>query len=159
MMPSSPKASQFVRVAPGLDAPYPTPSSPGATAVGKGNRSQDTKPEVRLRSDLHRRGLRFRKNHPVHADGTRAHVDVCFTRARVAVFVDGCFWHGCPDHGTIPKSNRDYWAPKLQSNVERDRRVDAALTGEGWVVIRVWEHEDPAIAGGEVEAVVKDRRK
>lgn len=79
----------------------------------KGDRSQDTKPEVVLRSDLHRRGLRFRKNRPVHADGARARVDVCFTRARVAVSVDGRFWHACPDHGTIPKWNRDYWAPEL----------------------------------------------
>jgi DNA mismatch endonuclease (patch repair protein) len=80
-----------------------------------------------------------------------------FTRARVAVFVDGCFWHGCPDHQVIPRSNREYWVPKLRRNIERDREVDARLNGAGWLVIHVWEHEDPDAAAATIEIAVKQR--
>ncbi len=138
--------------------PYPMPRDHAATKVGKGNRRADTKPEVRLRSDLHRRGLRFRKDLLVRAGDVKVRPDVVFTKARVAVFVDGCFWHGCPDHQVVPKSNQDYWVPKLRRNVERDRAADDALAGDGWAVVRVWEHEDVAIAGRRVEAVVKSSR-
>ncbi|MBI2704043.1 MAG: very short patch repair endonuclease [Actinobacteria bacterium] len=142
----------------GLRAPYPTPRDAVATSVGKGNRRADTKPEVRLRSDLHRRGLRFRKDLLVRAGGVKVHPDIVFTKARVAVFVDGCFWHGCPEHQVVPKSNRDYWVPKLRRNVDRDRAADIALMSEGWTVLRVWEHEDVASAGRLIEQVVRFRR-
>ena len=103
----------------------------------------DTKPEVALRSYLHKRGLRFRKDYPIRvAKGRIVHPDIVFTNKRVAVFVDGCFWHCCPQHGTIPKSNRGYWAPKLQQNIKRDRANDSALKLTGWKVFRVWEHVD-----------------
>jgi DNA mismatch endonuclease (patch repair protein) len=111
----------------------------------KGNRKRDTKPEVRLRSVLHAAGLRFRKDFPIRPDdgGRLIRVDLAFTRRRVAVFVDGCFWHGCPSHGTQPRSNPDYWRLKLARNIERDREVDQRLHAAGWTVVRLWEHEHP----------------
>lgn len=83
---------------------------------------------------------------------------MAFISAKVAVFVDGCFWHGCPDHQDVPKSNRDYWVPKLAANVERDRRVDAALTEAGWIVLRIWEHDDVAGLVAQIEAALDLRR-
>ncbi|MFF5033882.1 very short patch repair endonuclease [Nocardia salmonicida] len=110
-------------------------------------RRADTKPEVELRSSLHRLGYRFRKDFPIAVAGRRpVRPDIVFTARRVAVFVDGCFWHVCPDHGRLPTTNEWYWSPKLRRNVERDREVDAALSAAGWTVIRVWEHEPVASA-------------
>ncbi len=86
----------------------------------------------------------------------RARPDVVFTRARVAVFVDGCFWHRCPEHGTSPKTNGGWWRRKLDANVERDRATDATLEAAGWTVIRIWEHEDAVAAADRVEAVVRN---
>lgn len=107
----------------------------------KGNRRTDTKPELALRAALHARGLRFRKDFMVRTSiGAKAKVDVVFTRARVAVFMDGCFWHGCPHHGSTPKGNSAYWKPKIAGNRERDLRVTAALEADGWAVVRLWEH-------------------
>lgn len=121
-------------------APVPEASSAGVRAVMRGNRGRDTGPEVRIRSALHRMGLRFRK-HQRPLDGLRCEADIVFPRERVAVFVDGCFWHGCPVHGRVPKGNGDYWSEKLWRNRRRDRRNDVALHAMGWLVIRVWEHE------------------
>jgi DNA mismatch endonuclease (patch repair protein) len=121
----------------------------------KGNRKRDTKPEVRLRSALHRSGLRFRKDRTVTAGPVRVRADVVFPSARVIVFSDGCFWHACPDHGTSPKTNVDYWGPKLARNVERDGRIGRALAAAGWTVIRVWEHEAPEEAASRIAARVR----
>lgn len=110
----------------------------------RANRKHDTKPEVAVRSLLHARGLRFRKHYAVKLSQRTVRPDVVFTRQRLAVFIDGCFWHACPIHGNEPRANADYWRPKLQRNVERDRAVDAALEDAGWQVVRVWEHETPA---------------
>ncbi|PWU54783.1 very short patch repair endonuclease [Micromonospora sp. S4605] len=107
-----------------------------------------TKPELALRRELHRRGLRFRVNPP----GLPGRPDVAFTRARVAVFVDGCFWHRCPEHSTLPRNNREWWLAKLERNVVRDRAKDAALAELGWTVLHVWEHEAPDAAADRVEA-------
>jgi DNA mismatch endonuclease (patch repair protein) len=107
----------------------------------QGNRRTDTAPEVSLRRALHARGLRFRKDHIVRAGDSRAKADVVFTRRRVAVFVDGCFWHGCPMHCRMPARNRAYWEAKIGRNRDRDARVTSALTNAGWRVVRVWEHE------------------
>ncbi len=107
------------------------------------NPRRDTRPELAVRSELHRRGLRFRKDLPLRVPGRVVRPDVVFTRARLAVFVDGCFWHRCPEHGNVPKANGAYWQPKLERNVTRDRAVDAALTADGWRVLRAWEHEPP----------------
>src|SRR5689334_3181348 len=104
------------------------------------NRPRDTGPELALRRELFARGLRYRV-HRRPVPGLRAQADVLFPRERVAVFVDGCFWHGCPDHGVLPKSNREFWSAKLAGNVERDRRTDRNLNESGWLVLRVWEHE------------------
>jgi DNA mismatch endonuclease, patch repair protein len=118
----------------------------------RANRRTDTKPELALRSALHRQGYRFRKDHRLDLDdGTRVRPDVAFTARKVAVFVDGCFWHVCPQHGRDPAVNEWYWAPKLRRNVERDRAADAALAAAGWQVVRVWEHEPLSSA---VEAVI-----
>jgi len=112
----------------------------------QGNRKVDTKPEVLLRSALHGSGLRFRKNLRIHGDSAAAIADIVFNRARVAVFVDGCFWHSCPHHGMLPKTNSTYWKAKLGRNVQRDARVRAALREAGWTIIRVWEHESTGLA-------------
>ena len=104
-------------------------------------RRTNTKPEIALRSALHRRGYRFRKDLRLDLnEGARVRPDIAFTGRRVAVFVDGCFWHACPEHGRDPAVNQWYWAPKLRRTVERDRAADAALAAAGWRVVRIWEH-------------------
>jgi DNA mismatch endonuclease, patch repair protein len=122
----------------------------------QGNRSSDTRPEVALRSALHRRGLRFFKNKRPLAE-IRCRADIVFPAARVVVFVDGCFWHRCPKHGVSPSVNVKYWAAKLDRNVARDRRNDRALREAGWHVIRVWEHECVDEAADHVAAAVDAR--
>jgi DNA mismatch endonuclease, patch repair protein len=123
-------------------AEYPHSSSAGRSANMRANRRTDTKPELALRRALHRQGYRFRKDYRLDlADGKRVRPDIAFTARRVAVFVDGCFWHACPEHGSRPAANVWYWEPKLRRNVERDRAADAALAAAGWNVVRVWEHE------------------
>src|SRR4051812_26573494 len=108
--------SRSVTLARGIVVPYPEPSSDAATSIGRANARRDTKPEVVLRSALHRRGLRFRKDHLVRTAHHRVRVDICFTRTKVAVFVDGCFWHVCPVHHQLPRANREYWQPKFEAN-------------------------------------------
>ncbi len=134
---------------------YPVPSSPAVTALMRANRKVDTSPELRLRSALHRQGLRFRKHIRIDAGGTRVTPDVTFPRKRVAVFVDGCFWHGCPEHGTHPRTNSSYWSAKLTRNRERDGRVDSALSSAGWQVVRVWEHVPAEDAVANVTSVLR----
>ena len=112
-------------------------------------RRTDTKPELALRRALHRLGYRYRKDCRLDLDaGQRVRPDIAFTARKVAVFVDGCFWHACPDHGSKPTVNEGYWTPKLVRNVERDRAADAALEQAGWRVVRLWEHVplDAAVA-------------
>lgn len=115
---------------------------------------RDTKPELALRRELWRRGLRYRVDRPP-IPGMRRRADLVFTRQRVAVFVDGCFWHRCPEHSTIPKANRAWWTEKLDRNVARDRDTDRRLRDTGWVVVRVWEHEPTAEAADRVERAVR----
>jgi DNA mismatch endonuclease, patch repair protein len=119
--------------------------------------SRDTHPELALRRELHRRGLRFRvSRRPLRA--LRSTADIVFGPVKVAVYVDGCFWHSCPEHATCPVSNGRWWEAKLARNRERDRATDAALTEAGWLVVRVWEHEQSVDAADRVEAVVRTRR-
>ncbi|MET9154593.1 very short patch repair endonuclease [Streptomyces griseoflavus] len=114
-------------------------SSRGTRASMRSNRARDTKPELRLRSLLHREGLRFRVNaRPVAT--LRRTADVLFTKDKVAVFVDGCYWHGCPAHRSIPSTNRDFWVSKIEGNKSRDRETNSLLVEHGWFVVRVWEH-------------------
>lgn len=96
-----------------------------------------------LRSALHRRGYRFRKDHGIRGQGRLIKPDIVFTKRRVAIFVDGCFWHSCPEHGRVPRTDTRYWLPKLHANTERDKAQVAALETDGWFVMRFWEHEEP----------------
>lgn len=114
---------------------------------------KDTGPELRLRRLLHAKGLRYRVDYPV-LDGTRRRADIAFTRLRLAIFVDGCFWHGCPIHGTWPKRNREFWREKICTNIRRDQDTDARLADAGWEVARVWEHDDPTQAADRIAARV-----
>ncbi|WP_433287758.1 very short patch repair endonuclease [Pseudonocardia sp. CA-142604] len=117
-----------------------------------------TSPERALRAELHRRGRRFRVEFRFDAAGLRRRrADIVFTRLKVAVFVDGCFWHRCPEHATYPKANQDWWAAKLAGNVERDRDTDDKLGLAGWSVVRVWEHEATGSAADRVESVLDTR--
>jgi DNA mismatch endonuclease (patch repair protein) len=150
-------ASRVVNLGGGHVVAYPAPTSEAATKIGKANSRVGTAPEVRLRSALHRRGHRFRKDYLLRLGHVRVRPDIVFTRWMVAVFVDGCFWHGCPDHQRVPKSNRDYWVPKLAANVRRDRRADAALVKDGWVVVRIWEHVDLRTAVRIVEDALSEQ--
>ena len=122
------------------------------------NRSRDTSPEVALRKELHRRGIRYRVHYrPV--SGLRCEADIAFPVQRVAVFVDGCFWHSCPEHGSLPKANREWWQQKLARTVERDAVNAQSLLEAGWQVIRVWEHEDVEEAAGAIEASLLSSRR
>lgn len=118
------------------------------------NRSKDTRPELALRRELHRLGLRYRVNaRPLPMIHRTA--DVVFPRRKVAVFLDGCFWHGCPDHYSAPKANATFWQDKLERNIGRDRQVDELLEQAGWRVIRIWEHESPITAAAHVAEIVR----
>lgn len=134
----------------GQRVPYPEPGSAFASKVGKANRRTGTKPEEALRRELHGLGLRFRKDRLLRADDVRTHVDIAFGPPRLAVFVDGCFWHMCPGHFHMPKRNLAYWQPKLIANVARDLRVNAALASAGWTALRLWEHEPVGAAAARV---------
>jgi DNA mismatch endonuclease, patch repair protein len=106
------------------------------------NRGRDTGPELAVRRRVHARGLRYRVDHPLPFD-RRRRADIAFTRAKVAVFIDGCFWHGCPDHGTTPRTNSRFWSEKIARNRVRDAQTTERLFAAGWTVLRFWEHEDP----------------
>jgi DNA mismatch endonuclease Vsr len=130
---------------------YPAPLNEGRSRNMQAIRRTNTKPEVALRSALHQLGYRYRKDLPLDLGGVKVRPDIVFTARKVAVFVDGCFWHVCPEHGRQPATNEWYWTPKLRRNLERDRTVNAALVDAGWQVVRLWEHEPLATA---VETVV-----
>jgi DNA mismatch endonuclease, patch repair protein len=119
-------------------------------------RRRDTVPETELRRALYSRGLRYRVCWPVPGIPRRS-IDIAFTRAKVAVFVHGCFWHGCPDHGTQPQANNDWWSSKLRRNVERDEETATYLRSLGWCVVNVWEHESPESAADRVQAALTER--
>jgi DNA mismatch endonuclease (patch repair protein) len=114
---------------------------------------RDTAPEIALRHHLHALGLRYRIDRKI--EGVSSRPDLVFVRARVAIYVDGCFWHRCPLHGTVPASNRAWWRRKLEENVDRDRRVSSGLKKLGWRVIRVWEHEDPGRAARRIAEIIR----
>jgi DNA mismatch endonuclease (patch repair protein) len=112
-------------------------------------RGSNTKPEMLLRSALHLKGLRFR----LHRRDLPGCPDIVFPTARLAIFVDGCFWHGCPEHAVKPKTNAKFWADKLSKNKERDRKVMRTLEQQGWTVVRLWEHEIERDLAGAVVAI------
>lgn len=132
------------------------PSSPAASARMRANRSRDTAPELAVRRLLHARGLRFRV-HYAPLPGLRRRADIAFTRARLAIFIDGCFWHGCPEHGTQAKANAGFWHEKIETNRRRDVETTQRLEDADWLVLRFWEHEDFADVAGRIAEVVEDR--
>lgn len=132
-------------------------SSPSARSVMQGNRASDTRPELALRQRLHGLGLRYRVNAPLPLEGVRRRADVLFPRRRIAVFVDGCLWHSCPDHCRLPRTNADYWHAKLARNQARDTDTNRRLTELGWIVLRIWEHENPEDAAKRVATLVAAR--
>jgi DNA mismatch endonuclease (patch repair protein) len=134
--------------------PYPAAASEGRSRNMRANRRTDTKPEVTLRKELHRLGYRYRKDLPIVLDGVRVRPDIVFTKRKVAIFVDGCFWHVCPQHGRQPTSNEWYWAPKLRRNMSRDQLVTKALEDAGWRVVRIWEHVPLRDAISAIEAAI-----
>ncbi|MHB8794820.1 MAG: very short patch repair endonuclease [Candidatus Nanopelagicales bacterium] len=133
-------------------------SSPATRRSMQGNRARDTEPELALRRILHDQGFRYRVAARPIKDIRRT-ADLVFGPTKVAVFVDGCFWHRCPDHATDSKTNSDYWKHKLERNVERDRETDCLLKGTGWISVRIWEHENPREAAKQVARIVRQRRK
>lgn len=121
-----------------------------------GYRQRDTKPELELRSALHRAGLRFFVDR-APLPGMRRRADVVFPRARVAVYVHGCFWHACPEHASWPRHNAQWWREKIEANQARDRDTTRQLSEAGWAAVEVWEHEDPLVAAPQIAALVRSR--
>jgi DNA mismatch endonuclease (patch repair protein) len=131
----------------------PRASSEAARHRMKSTRQKDTPGEITLRRALRALGIGYRVD--VTIPGTRCRADVAFVRRKVAVFVDGCFWHGCPEHGTWPKANGEWWRAKIEANRRRDRNTDDRLRTIGWRVLRFWEHEDLAVAARTVSWVLQ----
>lgn len=125
------------------DDGYPVPANAGVVASMRSNRRRDSTAELEIRRLLHARGFRYRVDHRVEGGGIKTRGDVVFTRRRVVVFIDGCFWHGCPAHGRSPHNNAGYWRAKLSRNQKRDLQVTTGLASAGWRVLRFWGHEAP----------------
>ena len=117
-----------------------------------GNKRRDTQVELRVRRLLHARGLRYRVDYAPLDKRRRA--DIVFTRRKIAIFIDGCFWHGCPLHYVKPRTNADYWLPKIERNIERDLENTQRLRTAGWTVVRFWEHDDPTEVADSVGELV-----
>jgi DNA mismatch endonuclease (patch repair protein) len=139
------------------DSGAPPATSPVVRRRMRNTPQRDTSPERRLRSALYTLGARYRLQ-VAPIEGLRRRADIAFPRERVAVFVDGCFWHGCPEHGTLPKSNRNWWQAKLEANRYRDADTNMRLYEAGWETIRVWEHEDSRCAAVAIVDAVRARR-
>ncbi|MGW2698560.1 very short patch repair endonuclease [Streptomyces sp. NPDC001340] len=119
--------------------------------------SKDTAAELAVRRLLHGAGLRYRVEYPVPGMARRR-IDVAFTSVKVAVLIDGCFWHGCPEHATQPKSNAEWWRRKLDRNIARDKETTEHLVAAGWEVLRFWEHEAPEAVAARIAEAVQRRR-
>jgi len=146
-------APEMSATTPGGRELHPLPPSAATRRRLRAQRRRDTAPELGLRRELHRRGRRFYVDR-APLPGLRRRADLLFPRSKVAVYVDGCFWHCCPIHATQPKHNAAWWAAKLATNVARDRDTDARLAAAGWVIVRVWEHQEPCAAADLVEQVL-----
>jgi len=130
----------------------PRPVSAATRKVMQANRGRDTAPELAVRSQLHALGLRYRVSTPLSFD-RRRRSDIYFSRAGLHVFVDGCYWHGCPSHFVQPKTNVDFWRNKIRGNVERDADTNVRLAALGFEVMRFWEHSDPML----IAELIRDR--
>ena len=150
-----PRVRATISLGAGLRVDYPMTADPAVRNVMRANRRRDTKPEIALRSALHRRGLRFRNDASIATGERIVRADVAFARHRLAVFVDGCFWHGCPEHGTQPRTHSDYWRPKLERNRRRDIATNDLLQRAGWRAVRVWEHQDPEEAAAYIHQLIR----
>ncbi|MGF1426941.1 very short patch repair endonuclease [Kitasatospora sp. LaBMicrA B282] len=137
--------------------PAVPPSSPEVSARMSRQTSRDTAAEQAVRKILHASGYRYRTHFPVPGMRRRK-IDIAFTRARLAVLIDGCFWHGCPEHATSPKANADWWRQKLDRNIARDLETNAQLISEGWTVMRFWEHESPDTVACTVATAVEEEK-
>ena len=135
----------------------PCETSPASARMSR-QRTQDTEPELVLRRELHARGMRYRVGYPVPGNRRRS-IDIAFVRIRLAVFVDGCFWHGCPTHGTWPITNAEWWENKIVKNQERDADTDRLLRECGWEPLRLWEHEVATAVDQVIEACSRRRRE
>ncbi|MFF2074498.1 very short patch repair endonuclease [Kitasatospora sp. NPDC058162] len=133
------------------------PSSPAVSSRMSRQTSRDTGAERAVRQLLHAAGYRYRIHYPVPGMPRRK-IDIAFTRARVAVLIDGCFWHGCPEHATSPKANAQWWRQKLDRNMERDRETNEQLASAGWTVLRFWEHELPDTVAARVTTALECRK-
>ena len=133
--------------------PHPGASSAAISLQMSRARRRDTAPEIALRKLLHANGLRYRVAYPVPGQRRRT-IDIAFTRQKLAIFVDGCFWHSCPKHGTAPRANSEWWRRKLEANHARDLDTESVLADRGWTTFRIWEHEDAAEASARVEALL-----
>lgn len=129
-------------------------SSAASRKVMQGNRSRDTSPELAVRRRLHAVGLRFRVAHRPEP-GLNRTADIVFTKQRIAIFIDGCYWHACPEHRTVARANASYWSDKLARNVARDADTTSRLQAAGWTVLRFWEHEDPDVVAASVATAVR----
>lgn len=134
----------------------PKPSSQAASDRMAATGQRDTKAELKIRKVLYARGLRYRVDYPILKNPQRR-ADLAFLGPKVAVFVDGCFWHGCPEHGTWPKANAEFWRDKIETNQQRDRDTNRRLEADGWHVIRIWEHEEAEGAANKVAQAVLNR--
>lgn len=139
------------------DVQPPEPVSAATRRTMQANKRRDTGPELQLRSALHGGGLRYRVDHPLPFD-RRRRADIVFTRVGLFVFIDGCFWHGCPDHYVEPKTRVEFWRQKVRENRERDRDTDVRLRNEGFESVRIWEHEEVADAVARVTDAYERRR-
>lgn len=129
-------------------------SSEHARLTMRANRSRDTKPEMLIRRELHRRGRRFRVAYRPLPEDRRRTVDIAFTKLKIAVHIDGCFWHGCEQHFIAPKTNPEYWQQKIAGNRARDVDTDRRLEAQGWTVLRFWEHQDAVEVVATIENVL-----
>lgn len=136
-----------------VSTPTPVASSALVRAKMQAQSSSNTKPEILLRRELHRRGVRFRLDQtlPTHR---RRRADIVWRRRKLAVFVDGCFWHGCPLHFVLPKTNSAWWADKIEANRVRDQATSSDLATLGWTVVRVWEHSDPYASADAIKGLL-----
>ena len=148
------RAVELATTRPIVVPPAPPASSPAAARTMRANRRRDTAPELALRRELWRRGHRYLVDATPAGTSRRRRADVVLRGPRIAVFVDGCFWHSCPDHFHVPKANRAWWEVKLASIRERDARTDAELRAAGWTPVRVWEHEDPRAVVDRLEVLM-----